>query len=249
MRVWLHGAFIAAAAAQRQQVYRHRLQQALLEEAHDLFAHVPFQAQFVRADLASYVPPIQAYDIAVSQAVLRHMQNPKSILKKMAAAVRPGGLVICIETDRLLEEAGKYFSNMDYAASPQTKRQKKLWERELAAGGRDYRTGIKIPQYMQELGLRDIQIRVNDCVKFANPHTPAYKTIFSAMAEANGWNRLFNKEEKKEQIAALIQKGLRKREAVQYFKEKMRIERNIRNGFGKEYILEMPCTPITFGRK
>lgn len=43
--------------------------------------------------------PVCKYDIAISQAVLRHIPNAKSILSKMIESVLSGGLVICMETD------------------------------------------------------------------------------------------------------------------------------------------------------
>lgn len=150
--------------------------EVLLKEAESIFANSPFKTKFFQADLSEYTP-VQDYDIATSQAVLRHIPNPKNILEKMAQSVRVNGLVICMETDRLIQEAGKYFSNIDYAELHQSELYKKLWKHELESGGRDYRTGIKIPQYMQELGLSDIQIRINDGVKFANPNADNYKTV------------------------------------------------------------------------
>lgn len=57
---------------------------------------------------------------------------------------------------------------------------------------------------MQELGLHDIQVRVNDSVKFANPHADNYDTVFNAMVEANGYNRAYGEEEKTNFIAAMI---------------------------------------------
>lgn len=222
--------------------------EVLLREAGKIFLDSPYKAKFFQYDLTEYVPE-QNYDIATSQAVLRHIKNPKTILGKMVQSVRPGGWVICMETDRLLQDSGRYFSGMDYAELNQSELYKKLWKHELENGGRDYRTGMKIPQYMQELGLHDIQIRINDSVKFANPYSDDYEEVFNILAEANGWNKTDGEDEKQKIISALVNKGLDKDEANQYYENEALIRESVKAGFKKDYIMEMSCTPITFGRR
>jgi hypothetical protein len=53
---------------------------------------------------------------------------------------------------------------------------------EYANGGRDYRLGIKIPEYMQELGLHDVNVRVNDRVKFTNPFYITFTGIYQLLS-------------------------------------------------------------------
>lgn len=174
--------------------------EVLLKEAETIFADSPFRTQFIQADLIKYTPK-QNYDMAISQAVLRHIPDPKNILQKMVQSVRTNGLVICMETDRLIQDSGKYFSGLDHVELQQSELYKKIWKHELENGGRDYRTGVKIPQYMQELGLRDIQIRINDSVKFANPHAENYESVYHSLVEANGWNKIYNEEDKRKMIS------------------------------------------------
>jgi len=222
--------------------------EVLLEEAENVFADSPFKTKLIKADLTKYTLN-QEFDIAISQAVLRHIPNPKYILEKMVHSVRANGLVVCMETDRVLQDAGRYFSSIDYVELHQTELYKKLWKHEIESGGRDYRTGMKIPQYMQELGLCDVQIRINDSVKFANPHAENYDNIYNCLVEANGWNKKYSDEDKQNVISVMMNKGLDNDEAKQYLENEILIQRNISAGFKKEYIIEMPCTPITFGRK
>jgi len=46
--------------------------------------------------------------MAICQAFLRHLPNPKDILKKMIDSVSDGGLVVCIEVNREFENVGLY---------------------------------------------------------------------------------------------------------------------------------------------
>ena len=84
----------------------------LLNEAKNIFANSDYKTTFVKEDLNNYIPN-KKYDIAISQAVLRHIPNAKFILEKMIQSVASGGLVICMETDMEMEKAGQYFSGLD----------------------------------------------------------------------------------------------------------------------------------------
>ena len=140
----------------------------LLEEANELFKDFPFQTKFISADLNSYVPEKQ-YDIAICQAVLRHIPQSKNILKKMIDSVVNNGMVICIEVNRRMENAGLYIDDCIDDIEQKDLTLNKQWKSELENGGRDYLLGIKIPIYMEQLGLKDIGVRVNDYVEYISP--------------------------------------------------------------------------------
>ena len=140
----------------------------LLKEARKVFDKSPFQYDFIHADLKEYIPQKQ-YDIAICQAVLRHIPQPYEILKKMVDSVIPSGMVICIEVNRRMENAGWFIHGSNYDISENDALLKKQWENELENGGRDYLLGIKVPVYMEQLGLKDIGVRVNDFVEFVSP--------------------------------------------------------------------------------
>jgi len=140
----------------------------LLKEAERIFAKYPYRYEFIHADLKEYIPHEQ-YDITICQAVLRHIPQPYEILKKMVDSVKPSGMVICIEVNRRMENAGWYIHGCDYDISENDDYLKKQWENELNNGGRDYLLGIKVPVYMEQLGLKDIGVRVNDYVEFISP--------------------------------------------------------------------------------
>ena len=88
----------------------------------------------------------------------------------MIQSVVSGGLVVCMEGDLEIEKTGQYFSNLDYIALDMMTLNRKMYRKESEDGGRDYRTGVKIPTFMQELGLHNVGVRMNDMVKFINPY-------------------------------------------------------------------------------
>ncbi|HEX3017315.1 MAG TPA: methyltransferase domain-containing protein [Caproicibacter sp.] len=140
----------------------------LLVEARKLFKNTPFHTEFINMDLREYVAEKQ-YDIAICQAVLRHIPQSRIILKKMVDSVVPSGEVICIEVNRKMENAGLYIHNCMYDSKGKDSALQKQWDNELQNNGRDYMLGIKIPIYMEQLGLKNVGIRVNDFVEFISP--------------------------------------------------------------------------------
>ncbi|MFL0248593.1 class I SAM-dependent methyltransferase [Candidatus Clostridium stratigraminis] len=77
----------------------------LLDDAKYVFKNSGYNTKFIKADLNEYVPT-ESYDLAISQAVLRHIPNGKNILEKMIQAVVRNGLVVCMEGDLEIEKAG-----------------------------------------------------------------------------------------------------------------------------------------------
>lgn len=139
----------------------------LLNKAKGIFEQSPYHTDFIKEDLAQFIPQKQ-YDLAICQAVLRHIPSSKIILQKMIDSILPNGMVICVEVNREMEEAGFYTNAIDTDDTASISLRRK-WSEELQNGGRDYKLGIKVPIYMQQLGLENVGVRINDFVEFASP--------------------------------------------------------------------------------
>lgn len=222
----------------------------LLNEAKNIFANSGYTAKFINIDLNEYQPE-ENYDIAISQAVLRHIPHAENILQKMVQSVIHEGLVICMETDLELEKAGQYFNGLDYIELGLTELHRKMYRTELKNGGRDYRFAIKIPVLMQKLGLHNIGVRMNDSVKFINPNgnKEEYLKQLNAMTEAWGWNKQLSETDKLNYIDTLMKKGLNKEEAEQFINGQSKISEHVIENNYNTYIIQAPCTLISFGTK
>lgn len=101
-----------------------------------------------------------------------------------------------MEPDLEMEKAGLYFSGLDYTELDMTILHRKMYRKEFADGGRDYRFGIKIPMLMQELGLCNVGIRMNDSVKFINPYgnEEEHSKQLAAITTAWGWANNYHTE-------------------------------------------------------
>ena len=136
----------------------------LIKDANLQFANCQ-EVSFEVADLNEYEPSAD-YDVAICQSVLRHLSNPEDILKKMVNSVNENGLVICIEPSRRLENAGIYVDSYSFDPFEHDDDLRQKWTSEKESGGRDYQIGVKIPDLMSKLGLKDVGVRINDYVDY-----------------------------------------------------------------------------------
>ncbi|MDU1413537.1 MAG: class I SAM-dependent methyltransferase [Clostridium sp.] len=222
----------------------------LLAEAKNIFSTLDYNSRFIKADLNEYFPD-KKYDIAISQAVLRHIPNSKKILNKMIESVSDGGLVICMEGDLEIEKTSQYFSGLDYIGLDMPSLYRQKYRNEFMTGGRDYRIGIKLPIIMQELGLHDVDVRMNDRVKFINPkgNKETHDKELKAMIKAWGWDENLSDYEEKELFQSLLNKGLNKKDALNYIAGEKAIRSYIINNKDITYILQAPCIMISYGIK
>lgn len=219
----------------------------LINEAQRIFKNSGYETAFIQEDLYDYQPACQ-YDIAISQAVLRHIPNAKPILNKMIESVLSGGLVICMETDMELEKAGLYFKELNYDELGITSLMRKLWKTELASGGRDYRFAMRIPFIMQELNLKNVGVRMSDNVYFIDPSNSNYYKELDAFSFAWGWDKPLTDDDRDAFIKSLINKGLDENEAEAYFIGEQKI-RAYMSCINRPSIVKAPCTMISFGTK
>ena len=222
----------------------------LISEAKMIFEDSEYQTEFIESDLNLFSVK-EKYDIAICQSLLRHLPNPKDILKKMVDSVTVDGMVICIEVNREFENAGLYIKGMDYNSFGTTAVFQKLWKTELSKEGRDYSIGMKIPFYMQEFGLHDIDVRINDKVNFINPYGDKneYSELFNSLVTTKGWDRSLAEDEKENIINHFMNRGLTRAEAEIYVKSQVEISRYLMENKENGFVLSTLCLLISYGTK
>jgi SAM-dependent methyltransferase len=144
----------------------------LIQKAEDFFASLPYKAKFILGDINEIELDEGIYDVATCQALLLHMEDPKSILRKMIRSIKPGGKVISIEPHRNACQANQYIDSLtiDQVSNPGILQ--KLRELDRVRTGKDGNIGIKLPIYMRELGLQEIGCRISDRVNHLHPDLP-----------------------------------------------------------------------------
>ncbi|MDF2672630.1 MAG: Methyltransferase type 12 [Clostridiales bacterium] len=217
----------------------------LLEEAERRFQQTGFSTRFIHADLNEYISK-EKYDIAICQTVLQHIPNPIKILEKMKDSVKQNGMVVCIELSRDVDSASRYIDGLDYSRLNLLGIEQKLRRNALNTTGKDFEIGLKLPVYMEKLGLKNIDVRVNDYAQFVSPSKQEYKSEIEAFMSGNYSNRM-TKEGKEGLMEYFISRGLTKEEAEHEFEGQLEISDYLYEHQEKAYIVNSKCMFISYG--
>ena len=124
----------------------------LINKGKTLFERQGTDATFLCKNVFEYSAE-DRYDLVVCQAVLRHLDNPAAFIQKMITFAKPGGYVVCIDSNREFECCGLYIDGMDYQELCRHEGLEKKWRTELTMQGRDYAVAIRTAHMMQNLDL------------------------------------------------------------------------------------------------
>lgn len=187
----------------------------------------------------------QRYDLVICQCVLRHVNHANKMLKRMMDFLKPRGWMICMECNREFETVGLYMEGMDYGNICRHSGLSSLWQHQLQMQGRDYAIAMRLPQYMKQCGLKDIDCRMNDKVLYLDPDNPEYLKELDNLRELEQWTG--NASEKR-MISNLMKHGMSLLEAKDYYWKQKEIEQYIKVG-NHPLIIKVEGMMITYGRK
>lgn len=156
----------------------------LIDRAEEVFKDTPYKTQFITGDIQE-MDFEQNYDIVVCHAFLLHVDNPKEILQRMLGCLIDGGRIICFEPHWISNMANYYLDGYNTSEFVQLGFLQKLFERDAKRSGKDGNIGIKVPVYLSQLGVKQIDCRVSDRVNFLDPNsdTITMDTLYSSLKE------------------------------------------------------------------
>lgn len=219
-----------------------------IDRAKSIFNNTKYETNFIVSDLYA-LKTDKKYDLAICQAGMRHMNKPMEVLKKMAESVKKDGLIACIEINREFENDGLYLDDVNYEYLCTNFDFHKIWKKELECEGRDYAIGMRLPFYMQQIGLHDIDIRMNDRVMYVNPDMPDYEEKVQDFIEIHGWDQSFNIACKEDTIEFFMNRGVDRVEAEAYVNMQSKIAAYFRNTARRKSFLKVQGLLITCGRR
>ena len=194
----------------------------LIKKGKNLFESQRTEATFLCKNVFEYSAE-NKYDLVICQAVLRHLDNPASFIQKMITFAKPGGYVVCIDSNREFECCGLYIDGMDYQELCRHEGLEKKWRAELTKQGRDYAVAIRTAHMMQKLGLVDVDVRMSDKVEFVTTQSADYDEKKYDFIKYNDWTSGISKEEKEKLILHLLNHGLSRKEAEDYCDRNIKI--------------------------
>ncbi|MCY9662196.1 methyltransferase domain-containing protein [Paenibacillus chondroitinus] len=146
----------------------------LINTAREIFARQPFTTNFIVADVETLAID-RKYDLAVCHALLLHLSDAKKLLDKMINCVKDEGMVICFEPHWIANMSNYSLQGYNQSQVIRLGILQKLFEQDTKSNGKDGNIGIKIPEFLSELGLTNVQCRVSDKVNFLDPNAEPQK--------------------------------------------------------------------------
>lgn len=182
----------------------------LVEHGKKLFEKNGIKGRLIEQDFLT-LDIKEHYDVVICQSVLRHIGDSHPFIRKMIEFGKKGSLIVCIDTNRELECAGLYVDGMDYAELCDHKGAEKHWKSEWENGDRDYAAAMRNAYVMRELGLKEIEVRMNDKVSFICPEQSDYEQSVGDFLRQNAlWYDGDN------EVDRLVSHGMSRYEAERY---------------------------------
>lgn len=152
------------------------LDEGQIGEAEEYFKNTSYPYEFIQADIYDYEPKKQ-YDLVVGMFLLSYVKQPENLIEKMKKSLKPGGMLLLIDANLEVEQAG-YFSGLEKEEmGRECPDFVPIWEYELAHEERDYRMGTKLPYFMKQCGIQEIEARISDRVILYEPADEKKKDI------------------------------------------------------------------------
>lgn len=222
--------------------------QNMIDEAVKTYQNFGIEAEFILSDILSYQPK-DKYDMVISQAVLRHVDDGETFLRKMADFLKKDGICVSLECNREFEADGLYIRGMDYGRLCQHEGLNKLWKTELEMQNRDYSIAMKIPHYMKKIGLKNISTRMNDKVTFLEPEQEFYDELLESIVKADHWDDEKTDAEIEANISYFMNHGMSRKEAEDYCRQQNGIVKYLKKNKGDVAITKATGYMITYGWK
>ncbi|MFT4138203.1 MAG: class I SAM-dependent methyltransferase [Bacillus sp. (in: firmicutes)] len=194
--------------------------ETLLAEARELFRSLPYESEFLEGD-AIEIELNDTYDIAICHAFLLHMSSPKTMLQKMIHSVKSGGKIICVEPHWISNMSSYTLDGENQSEIIQLGILQNLFESDTQRNGKDGNIGMKIPIYLSELGVKNIECRVSDKVNFldSNMHHNDKNDLYQSLKEEGVAG---NPGDKQQFIERLIGRGLTYDNALAQYEAELR---------------------------
>lgn len=216
--------------------------QQLINKAIEYFHRLPFETEFIVAD-TSQIELESKYDIAVCHAFLLHMSEPKIMLRGMVNSIVNNGKIICFEPHWISGMSSYDFDGYKQSQIVPLGILQKLFEESTKKTGKDGNIGAKLPKYLSELGVKNIECRVSDKVNYLHPdmNQQDKQKLFSSLREEGVGGEPANKEK---YIESLINRGVKLQEAQEQFEAELLFSQVFNMDSSLIYA---PSMKITFG--
>jgi SAM-dependent methyltransferase len=212
--------------------------QQLINKAIEYFHDLPYESEFFVAD-TNEIELEGKYDIAVCHAFLLHMSEPQKMLERMVNSIVNDGKIICFEPHWISGMSSYELGGYEQSQIVPLGILQKLFEESTNDGN----IGAKVPQYLSELGVKNIECRVSDKVNFlySDKNQQDKKKLFNSLKEDGVGGEPINKDQF---IESLTKRGVTFKEAQEQFEAELLFSQVFNMDSSLIYA---PSMKITFG--
>lgn len=117
-----------------------------------------------------------SFDLVTCQTLLIHVENPNLVISEMKRVLKPGGTILCVEPNNLVQSLTKSSISVDDPVQEVLDHVKYavLFERgKKKLGLGDNSLGDLVPGYLAKVGFENVEVRLSDK---AIPMYPPYNT-------------------------------------------------------------------------
>jgi SAM-dependent methyltransferase len=151
----------------------------------------------------------------MTHTVLMHVPHPEKALQEMIRVTRPNGLVVACEANRNAHTALLHIEEVNHQEATPLELFQTINRDILRRTGVDHNIGIKMPVLMHKAGLKNVEARMSDAVRFLYPPMDSdYKhRLFKAICDEGYGQPRPDDEQRKKWKANLVRMGIPEEEA------------------------------------
>jgi len=187
----------------------------LIAKGREVWASTPWPAEFHEGSI--YETPFSDYsfDAVMTHTVLMHVPYPEKVLQEMIRVTRPGGLLITCEANRNAHTAMLHIDETNHQETVPLALFQTINREIRKRTGVDHNIGAKLPVLMHKVGLKQVQVRVSDAVRFLCPplDTDYKNRLFKAICDQGYGQPRPSDEQRERWKASLMNYGISEQDA------------------------------------
>jgi ubiquinone/menaquinone biosynthesis C-methylase UbiE len=186
------------------------LSSELISRGRQAWAKTAWQAEFHEGSI--YATPFtdNSFDVTMTHTVLMHVPHTGKVLQEMIRVTKPNGLVIACEANRNAHTAMLHIDEVNHQETVPLELFQTINREIRKRTGVDHNIGAKLPVLMHKAGLKNVQIRLSDAVRFLFPpmDTDYKHRLFKAICDEGYGQPKPSDEQRERWKAGLMNYGI-----------------------------------------
>lgn len=219
----------------------------IIEQAKDALKNLPHDVEFLVHDGNHTQFEDSSFDMAVCQAFLMHMKEPKKAIAEMIRVTAPKGLVVAIEANWNATNPLLHIAELDLAETTDMGFLQKNYEQNRLMSGRDGNIGIKLPVVFHKMGLSNVGSRMSDMVKCIMPPVETEDQELLLKAVEQDISRTIDDDTAKQMEIHFVKQGFTKEQAQAQIARQKKLSHTFRDNGREMHTVWATAMTISYG--